>query len=754
VKQSTTGKRRVTGGEKTELVRRHLPGGAFGAVRLVSAHRDGDKVILHFGTTPVARLIVDGRDETSRIETVPGGFRVRVAVSSAALVLEIDGPAASIAPAPIELPLFACKRVILGLRHAESPAVTAEWARFHARNHGAEAALILDCGDLDGRDAFAAALGPLLADIDLRPVMIVTTEAPLGRTDLPAAGHPFNAPAAPGKARMEGLAPDPLRAPLGETLILEVLRRVFLDDAGAVLALDVSDLALPSPEGPVFDRVLALDGGYLSLPGREAYPWRLRQRRPPQFGDHICTPFDAGGTRRRWAVVPSRAPQATWRMTRLADAPAHDDATGFLRCVALRHPGVHVAALVPKSSLVEDPTLLSFARDVLGGDPPRAPEVGPRRSPAGEGHVTVVTCMKNEGPFILEWIAYHRAIGIDRFLVYSNDCTDGTDRLLDLLAARGLVEHRDNPYRATGQRPQHAALIAAEHERVVRDADWLVAMDVDEFVNIHVGAGRIEDLFGAVGDANMISMTWRLFGNADMAAFEDVPVTRQFTACAPLTANKPHQSWGFKTLFRHQGIFRKLGVHRPKGLIPQLKDRIRWVNGSGHRMPEAAYRNAWRSTSRTVGYDLVTLNHYAVRSAESFLVKRDRGRVNHVDRDQGLLYWFRMNNNAETDRSILPRLPAMEAEIARLTADPEIAAAHADSVARHRRRIAELMAQEDYAAFYADLVGDRMRRLSRLLPRFGAGVFWTGPQCVPDEIAMRDPAEPFFFTAPAVGKGH
>jgi hypothetical protein len=516
----------------------------------------------------------------------------------------------------------------------------------------------------------------------------------------------------------------------------------------------VSDLVLPTPEGTVFDRVLSLEAGYLSMPGREIYPWRLRQRRPPGFGDHICAPFDERATRRRWAVVPARAPEATWRMTRLANAPAKNDATGFLRCVALRHPGVHVAALVPKSSLVEDPSLLSFARDVLGGDPARAPQVGPRRSPSNGGHVTVVTCMKNEGPFILEWIAYHRAIGIDRFLVYSNDCTDGTDRMLDLLAARGLIEHRDNPYRATGQRPQHAALIAAEQEPLVQEADWLVTMDVDEFINIHVGAGRIEDLFGAVGDANMISMTWRLFGNDDIAGFADLPVTRQFFACAPFTANKPHQSWGFKTLFRHEGLFRKLGVHRPKGLIPQLKDRIRWVNGSGQRMPEAAYRNAWRSTSLTVGYDLVTLNHYAVRSAESFLVKRDRGRVNHVDRDQGLLYWFRMNNNADADRSIESRLPAMEAELARLRADPEIAAAHEDSVALHRRRIQELMAQEDYAAFYADLVGDRMRRLSRLLPHFGAGVFWTGPQCVPDEIVMRDPAEPFFFTAPAVGKGH
>jgi hypothetical protein len=744
----------VDGEGQTKVVRRHLPGGAFGAVRLVAAYRDGADAVLVFGTAPLSSLLLDGQDVRPRIETIPGGARVRIPASPDSLDLAIDGEAATLVPVSPERAPFSGKRVILGLRHAESASVAAAWALYHERHQGAEAALILDCGDPAERDGFANELGALLAGSGLDPVIVVTAEAPLGRTDLPSAGHPFNAPAAPGKARMEGIARDPLRAPLGETVVFDVLRRLFLDDALAVLSLDVSDLALLCETGTVFDRVLAVDGGYLSLPGREAYPWRLRQRRPCEFGDHICTQFDAGGTRRRWAVAPARAPHAIWRMTRIADAPVREDATGFLRCVALRHPGVQVAALVPKTSLVEDTALVAFARDVLAGDPPRAPEVGPRRAPGGEGHVTVVTCMKNEGPFILEWLAYHRAIGIDRYLVYSNDCTDGTDRMLDLLAARGLVEHRDNPYRATGQRPQHAALIAAEHEPIVRDADWLVAMDVDEFVNIHAGAGRVEDLFAAVGEANMISMTWRLFGNADIAAFEDAPVTRQFTACAPFNANKPHQSWGFKTLFRHEGLFRKLGVHRPKGLIPQLKDRIRWVNGSGQPMPEAAYRNAWRSTSRTVGYDLVTLNHYAVRSAESFLVKRDRGRVNHVDRDQGRLYWFRMNNNAETDGSILGRLPAMEAELARLKADPEIAAAHENSVALHRRRIAELLQQEDYAAFYAELIGERMRRLSRLLPHFGAGVFWTGPQCVPDEIAMRDPAEPFFFTAPAVGKGH
>ena len=44
--------------------------------------------------------------------------------------------------------------------------------------------------------------------------------------------------------------------------------------------------------------------------------------------------------------------------------------------------------------------------------------------------ITALTCVKNEGPFLLEWIAFNRVIGVTDFLFYHNDCTDGTDRLL------------------------------------------------------------------------------------------------------------------------------------------------------------------------------------------------------------------------------------------------------------------------------------------------------------------------------------
>ena len=244
----------------------------------------------------------------------------------------------------------------------------------------------------------------------------------------------------------------------------------------------------------------------------------------------------------------------------------------------------------------------------------------------------------------------------------------------------------------------------------------------------------------------MIAMTWRLFGNGDVHKFYDRPITTQFSLCAPEEIRKPHQAWGFKTLFCNIGLFKKLGVHRPKGLKPQLWEKVNWVNGSGNPLPKEIYRNGWRSTVETYGYDLVQLNHYAVRSAESFLVKRDRGRVNHVDRDQGLAYWFRMNNNQETETSIQCRLPKMHEELARFMADPDIAAAHDYSVARHRDKINELLTTQNYTTFYGELTSSRMEKLSRLHGHFGANVFLSGPGSVPDEVVARDHEAEWFFT--------
>ncbi len=585
-------------------------------------------------------------------------------------------------------------------------------------------------------------------------VVVLAPGMPLGRPDSPGEDQLWLAPDAPGKDRMTRPADDPWLAPLGQELVLELVKWRFLAEARAVLCLDVCDLLAPRATGSptAFDRCLLAKRGVVPLTGTHAYPWRLRDETAARFGDHICRLFDAGDDLARWGVAPAIAGlDKTWRLARVSYAkPDPDQAVGFWRAMALRMPSSRGAGLVPKAALTEDAALLAVATGILGHKPVRMPAAPVRR--ATGPRTCIVTTMKNEGPFILEWLAWHRALGVDDVLVYTNDCTDGTDTLLAMLQDKGLVQHRANPWQPGGAlKPQHAALQAAESEPVVQEAGWIICMDVDEFINIKLGDGRLPALFAAMEaahpGANMISMTWRLFGNADVQDYADAFVTAQFPLCAQELIRKPHQAWGFKTLFRNLEVYKKMGVHRPKGLTPSLRDAVKWLNGSGKPMPAKMLRNGWRSSLDTYGYDWVQLNHYAVRSAESFLVKRDRGRVNHTERDQGLAYWFRMNHNAVEDRSIQTRSAMLQAEWDRLMADPDIRAAHARAVAAHRARIAALRATPDYADFLADLTSPRLQSLSRHLKHFGTAVFAAGPHVVPDDIALaKHLPDTFFFT--------
>lgn len=708
-----------------------------------------------------------GCAEVTELREVSGGMMVVGRAAPGPFRLAMAAGEVKIAPDAPAYDAFAGANVLLALRLEEPVEVVLDWLAYHAAEHGASGAVILNRAPPDspaGTHAdFAAALDRGLAARKLAlPVAVIDSAVALGKPGWGPENHPYLAPDAPGKDRMEVPAHDPWRAPLGQGLIYEIAKWRFLARARAVLTLDVTDiLAARTPGAPsAFDLCVAAKGGVVLLVGRRIYPWRVREGQPERFGDHICRQFDARRGIARWGVAPEAAGlHNTWRAVRVAYAkPDAGQFVPFWRAMALRVPGRAASELAPKTSLIEDADLLDLATRVFGQKPIRPPVSATKSAPAHAaeaGRTCIITTMKNEGPFILEWLAYHRAIGVDDFLIYTNDCTDGTDTMLQMLERKGLVAQRENPFRSMNIPPQHAALQAAEAEPMIQNCGWAICMDVDEFINIKLGDGTLGTLYAAMGEANMISLTWRLFGNSDVHDYEDRLLLDQFTQCAPEVVRKPHQAWGFKTLFRNIDIYKKLGVHRPKGLVPDLWDQVKWLNGSGKPMPKEMFRNGWRSTLETYGYDWVSLNHYAVRSAESFLVKRDRGRVNHVDRDQGLHYWFRMNHNALEERSIQRMIPALRAELERLLADPEIAAAHAHSVARHRAKIAELRAQPAPEAFYTDLVSPRYERYSRILQVFGSAVFNAGPGVIPADLHTRELPRDFFFTVAKGGEaGH
>ncbi len=314
----------------------------------------------------------------------------------------------------------------------------------------------------------------------------------------------------------------------------------------------------------------------------------------------------------------------------------------------------------------------------------------------------IVTTMRDEGPFILEWLAHHKAIGFTDFLVYSNDCSDGTDAMLDRLAEMGHVVHVPN--RPKGRKTvQWQALSDAGRHPLVQQADWIYGTDVDEFLNIKVGQGRLADLFAHAPAATGFALAWRMFGNAGRVAFEDRPVLEQFTTCAPEGMLWPWRAIQFKSLYRNDGTYRKLGVHRPKDPRTGKEARAVWVDGSNNPLPTKVPGGATLVPTFANQYGMAQINHYALGSVENFLVKRLRGRPNHADEPIDLAYWIDRNFNAVEDTSIARIAPLSRPLLAELMDDPVLAGLHKAAVEWRRRKIRELLLDSDGFYLYARL---------------------------------------------------
>lgn len=93
----------------------------------------------------------------------------------------------------------------------------------------------------------------------------------------------------------------------------------------------------------------------------------------------------------------------------------------------------------------------------------------------------------------MEWVAYHRSIGFDHIAIASNDCDDGSDLLVDAMQECGFVTHHKNGFGPLSM-PQHAAWRRIQRQGFYHRAEYLMILDADEFLNVHIGQRSIRDL--------------------------------------------------------------------------------------------------------------------------------------------------------------------------------------------------------------------------------------------------------------------
>lgn len=308
-----------------------------------------------------------------------------------------------------------------------------------------------------------------------------------------------------------------------------------------------------------------------------------------------------------------------------------------------------------------------------------------------------LTCLRNEAPYLVDWLAHHLALGVDHFVICSHDCDDGSDRLLDALAQSGVLTHeRFTP--TAGKTVQWQALRRLDQHPRTKSCDWALFFDVDEYLNLPPQLGTVSDLINSLPDADAVAIGWRFFGSAGLEAYDARPVTERFTQAAPSDLHYPLAHL-FKSLHR-PSVFQKLGVHRPRN----RKDQIaRWKLGNGADLAGGIAENdkaitLYGQPGLTQGA-VPVLNHYALRSAQEFLVKRDRGLPNHSDRKIDLNYWVERNWNTVPDDSISRFAAKTSVVREQVMSLPGVRAAHEAGVDWHRRQIDALLTDIETVRF-------------------------------------------------------
>lgn len=238
--------------------------------------------------------------------------------------------------------------------------------------------------------------------------------------------------------------------------------------------------------------------------------------------------------------------------------------------------------------------------------------VSPRRLAA------VLATARNEGPYLLDWIAHHRAVGFDHAVIYSNDNDDGSNELLGLLADQGVITWVRNEL-APGARAQwkaygHAFKMLPD----LLDYRWTMVLDLDEYF------GCDPAMFASVAEfigwqehqaVDAVALRWLHFCAGPRDVWHDSPSTLRFTR------REPEISPLFKSLVRFS-MFWDSHCHFP---YPTMGGEFifRLEDGSVCHHMGVVRHEKMPADPRTADHAWVA--HHVFRSAGEALMKVARG---------------------------------------------------------------------------------------------------------------------------------
>jgi len=289
-------------------------------------------------------------------------------------------------------------------------------------------------------------------------------------------------------------------------------------------------------------------------------------------------------------------------------------------------------------------------------------------------HLAVCAIFRDEAPYLAEWVAFHRLVGVEHFFLYDNGSVDDPGAALarDVADGRVTVRPWPVPFHEAAQRRAYTDCL----ERARGQVRWLAFLDVDEFL-FSPRSETLVPVLREYEDHPGVVVHWQVYGSSRHERASDAPVIARFTrrARADWVRNRR-----VKTVLDPARASRPLGAgchhfaYRDGALaVNELEEPVaRKAKPRYKKLFRPFYRQlapVWDffnldpysgtdTTARAISVEHLRINHYPVKSREEFLrkarYKQEKGRYEGID-------YFAYHDRNEVFDPILSRyLPALE----------------------------------------------------------------------------------------------
>ena len=281
---------------------------------------------------------------------------------------------------------------------------------------------------------------------------------------------------------------------------------------------------------------------------------------------------------------------------------------------------------------------------------------GGEANAAKRPHFAIVTCIKNEGEDLVEWLCYHRLIGASRFVIYDNLSTDATLRILDAVPFRDEID----VHTVTDESAQKFAFRDAI-ERYRDRLDWVAFLDADEFI-VPLGEKSLLEKLAEieVRGVDGFGIHWRIFGSSGHQVRPAGLVTQYFTSRAE------DGFWGnrhVKSIVRLPTVQKMVTQHYFSLRGTYLLDKgIEAPAGFEGQAPEASF---------TQGF---AIHHYITKSHAQCLKKIARGRPRPSQSESKFRppsYWTSYDRNEVRDFRAAQVIAPIQDDVLRLRQEIE-----------------------------------------------------------------------------------